>query len=481
MVTESEHTGQIHGWAGDFPTADYTVWRQLADKALRGADFDDTLVRHTPDGLERGPVFFSAPETSGPVDTAPRDIHRPFAMRQTIVEAQPAEARQAALDDLMGGVSDLGLVLDPTGATGLKADTLDDLDAALDGIDLALAPVHLETLAGQGHHAHLLLALYARRRVDGETVTGSLGLDPVGRAARQGVAQAPSCFDKARDIAQLAHEAFPRLHVFKANGAQVFEAGGSEVQELAVTAASLAMYMRHLIGWGFTPDLAARAIELHVCVDADIHLGIAKLRAVRRVATQILTAFGVSETARRIDLHVTTAHRMLSASDPWTNLIRNACAGFAAAAGGADSLTVRPLTDAIGRPTRFGRRVARNLHILLAEESHVGKVTDPAAGSYLHETLTEQLARAAWSRFQAIEAEGGLAAAYDAGTVQAEIVQARTARLARIRNGDEAILGVTQYPDPDPRAVETMGRWPDMPDSDLSPMRFAAEFEGEAQ
>ena len=116
---------------------------------------------------------------------------------------------------------------------------------------------------------------------------------------------------------------------------------------------------------------------------------------------------------------------MLSAQDPWTNLIRNACAGFAAAAGGADSITIRPLTDAIGRPSGFARRVARNLHILLAEESHIGKVTDPASGGYLHKHLTDALAQKAWTLFQDIERKGGLVEAFADGSLQAEIAAAR--------------------------------------------------------
>jgi len=476
-------TDDIRALAGGFPALSPQDWRPLAEKALRGADFEETLSRTTVDGIDRGPVFFDRPAGAHAVDTAPRDIHLPWGMRQTLVEATPEAANAAALSDLMGGVSELELRLDPEGRFGLKANDVDLMDAALKGVDLTLAPIHLDSLGGQGHHAHVFLTLMARRRVDGEQIEGGLGISPVERAARQGVVLDDQCFPKAIEIAELAHAAFPSLKIFRADAALAFEAGGSEVQELAMMAASAATYIRLALKAGLDADAAARSVEARLVADTDIHLTIAKLRAARRLFARIAESFGASDNARRLSLHATTARRMLSARDPWTNLIRNACAGFAAAAGGADAITVRPLTEAIGRPTPFARRVARNLHILLAEESHLGKVTDPAAGSYLHESLADALAQKAWALFQEIEGKGGLASALSSEWFQSEIAKSRRAHLNRYEAGSDQILGVTQYVDPDPRAVETDGDWPDddLPACALAPIRFAAQFEEAAQ
>ncbi|MBR9826170.1 MAG: hypothetical protein GYB36_10260 [Alphaproteobacteria bacterium] len=471
----SEHITPL---SDGFPAQSREDWRALAEKALRGADFDATLGRQTADGIDRGPVFFSRPDGASAVDSQAKDAFLPWAMRQSLVEETPEAANEAALADLMGGVSELELKLDPTGQTGLKANDIDLLDAALKGVDLSIAPISLDVILGQGTHAHHLLALYARRRIDGETVKGGLGLNPIGRAARQDVELDPTCYDKAKTLIELSSAAFPQLQIFRADGALAFEAGATEAQELAVMAASTTAYMRLMGETGMDADAAAKAIEIRLVADADIHLTIAKLRAARRIFTRIATQFGA--TSPRAQIQAVTAGRMLSAKDPWTNLIRNACAGFAAAAGGADAITIRPLTGMIGRPSGFARRVARNLHILLAEESHIGKVTDPAAGSYLHETLSDQLAQKAWSLFQTIEAKGGLAAAFADGWLQGEIAAARTAKLKQITDGKDVILGVTKYPDPDPKPVETAGPWGEMtsPDSPMAPISLAASFEG---
>ena len=455
-------------------------WRALAEKALRGADFDDTLVRETADGVERGPVFFDAPDHKSLAPS--RNPALPWAMRQTIVEPTTDKANTAALADLMGGVSQLELRLDPSGDHGLEARDRDSMDAALKDVDLSIAPVSLDAVWEQAAHAGVLMGVLNDRGLEG--VGGGLGLSPIEYEARRGVSLEAEAISSSARMTLKALEKHPDMTGFRADGSLAFEAGGTENQELGFMAACGAAYMRALIDEGASPDIAARAIEARLAADADIHLTIAKLRAARKIWARIAEAFGASERARVLRLHAVTANRMMSAADPWTNLIRTACAGFAAAAGAADAITIRPLTDAIGRPTRFARRTARNLHILLAEESHIGVVNDPAAGSYLHENLTQSLAESGWRAFQAIEARGGARDCLRTNWLQGGIAAARQTRIEALQAGDQALIGVTKFPDPDPRAVKTDGAWPDWPapggDFDpMAPMRLAERFESE--
>ena len=103
---------------------------------------------------------------------------------------------------------------------------------------------------------------------------------------------------------------------------------------------------------------------------------------------------------------------MMTRYDPWVNMLRTTVAAFAAGAGGADAITVLPFDSALGQSDDFARRIARNTSPLLMEESHVAKVSDPAAGSYAVEQLTDELARAAWTEFGLIEEVGGVLAAF---------------------------------------------------------------------
>lgn len=460
------------------------AWRALAERALKGADFEDSLVRAAPDGFDRGPVFFDAPDAAAAPGAAPRDAFLPWGMRQTIVEATPETANAAALADLMGGVSELELRLDPLGEHGLAARDAEAMQAALKGVDLSIAAVSLDAISEQAAHAGVLMRLLKEGGVKG--AKGGLGLSPIEFEARRGVEMIEDPVASSARMTLKLLETQPDMTGFRADAALVFEAGGAESQELGFMAACGAAYMRALIDEGASPGQAARAVEARLAVDADIHLSIAKLRAARRIWARIADAFGAPAEDRALRLHAVTAGRMLSAKDPWTNLIRNACAGFAAAAGTADAVTIRPLTDPVGRPTGFGRRIARNLHILLSEESHVGRVADPAAGGYLHENLAQALAEAGWKAFQAIEARGGAQSVVRSGWLQGGVALARQARIEALKEGEDVLVGVTKYPDPDPRAVETAGDWPDAPPPEgsfpaLTQTWFAADFEREEE
>ena len=137
---------------------------------------------------------------------------------------------------------------------------------------------------------------------------------------------------------------------------------------------------------------------------------------------------------------------MTTRRDPWVNMLRTTVACFAAGVGGADSVTVQPFDAALGLPDSFARRIARNTQSLLVEEGHLARVLDPAGGSWYVESLTDELARAAWEWFTEIERAGGLAAALDSGLVRDRIATAWDARAKRLATRAEAITGVSEFP-----------------------------------
>lgn len=461
-------TESLHTFAGGFPAADHGAWRKEAEAALKGAPLD-RLVRKTLDGVARGPLF-TAEDLSEAGDVgapggapfirgaaAERDPYLPWAIRQAVADRDPKAANQAILAELAGGASEITLHLDPLGETGCAARTLEELKTALDGVMLDLAPVHLAPSRMAPQHAALLLALYDQEGVSAEQARGGLGLSPVGQKtlAGGGAADLPERLRRTAEAAAICAERFPGVKTVSITASAPHEAGGSEAQEIAFACAGGASYMRAFIDHGLSPDQAAASLEFAFAVDADVHLTVAKLRAARRAWARVLEAFGVSAERRAMALQAITSARMLSAVDPYTNLIRNACAGLAAAVGGADAITVRPFTDAIGAPTPFSRRLARNLQVMLMEESHLGKVADPAGGGYLHETLGARLAEAGWALFQQIESRGGLFETVKSGWLAAQIEDVRARRLARYATGREALIGVSHYPELDAKPVET--------------------------
>jgi methylmalonyl-CoA mutase len=119
-----------------------------------------------------------------------------------------------------------------------------------------------------------------------------------------------------------------------------------------------------------------------------------------------------------------------------------------------DIASLAPFTEALGLPSALARRQARNIQLVLMEEAHIGRVGDPAGGAWFLETLTDQMARSAWAKFQVIEAKGGIIAALEAGTIQADIAEAADAQAALVAQGQQQILGVTKFRNADLSAIE---------------------------
>lgn len=254
--------------------------------------------------------------------------------------------------------------------------------------------------------------------------------------------------------------------VLSADGRLWHAGGASEEQELAVTLATFASHIRLL-------DSAA-GIDLALAVDSDQFRGIAKLRAMRLLVARVLEVGALSAPAPR--LHAETAWRMLSARDPEMNVLRATSAAFAAAVAGADSIAVIPFDAVIGGRGALARRLARNLQHVLTDEAHLDRVADPGAGSGTIESLTSSFAEGAWKRFQAIEAEGGIAAAIAEGSLLREIAEAREARLARVAGSDIKLIGVNAFRGE--AAAATVKRAPVKRTGPLTFKRLSAEFEG---
>ena len=178
----------------------------------------------------------------------------------------------------------------------------------------------------------------------------------------------------------------------------------------------------------------------------DQFLTMARFRAGRRLWARVAEASGADPGDRAPRQHALTSAVMLTRWDPWVNMLRSTVAVFAAGTGGADSVTVRPFDSALGRPDEFGRRTARNLQLVLLEESGLARVIDPAGGSWYVEDLTERLAVEAWERFRETEADGGMAASLASGRLAEEAEACWRERAGRLADLSESVTGVSEFP-----------------------------------
>jgi methylmalonyl-CoA mutase len=317
-------------------------------------------------------------------------------------------------------------------------------------------------------------------------------MDPLTAFAQAGVSPGPieGHLISAATVGARLSQTYAKAGLMLATGRAAHEAGGSNTEELAVMAACALAYAKALVRAGLSMEEAFSRITLGVSLDAEYFTGVAKVRAARALWARITDACGVSVPAV---IEARSSQRMLTRADAWTNLLRLTSAGFAGAVGGADAIVLGTFTDAIGLPTAFGRRQARNTQLVLMEESHLGRVADPAGGSWYLDRLTDQLARAAWGGFQAIEAAGGIVKALESGLVSDIVGATRAAQEAAFADKSRKILGVTAFPNADDKPVEVATPkvadfavdppsvrvpGPDSRCPPLTPIRFSAAFEG---
>lgn len=425
--------------ASEFAAVTRADWLDAVGKVLKGAPLEDALVKRTHDGVAVLPLYTAQDRPS----VAPSSFGgRNWDIRTAYDASDVTAANAAILDDLERGASAITLSF-RDGAPN----SVDEMDRLLDGVFLDMAPVAVEAGAAFRAAAELLQALWERRGIASEKALGAFNADPIGISA-QSIA----------DAAELARETaakYPGVTSIAVDTHRYHAAGASEAREVAAGLATGVAYLRAMEAAGLAPEEAARQIVFTLAADADLFLTIAKFRAFRRAWASVLGACGVAEPApARIE--AVTAWRMMTRTDPWVNILRTTAAAFAGGVAGADAILVRPFDSASGAPDGFSRRIARNIQIILQEESGLGQVLDPAAGSYAIERLTADLADAAWAAFQAIEGAGGMAAALESGLVQGQIAEACAALEADVATRKRGITGTSRFPNPDESALEPL-------------------------
>jgi methylmalonyl-CoA mutase len=254
------------------------------------------------------------------------------------------------------------------------------------------------------------------------------------------------------------------------------DAGASAEQELGLALSTALAYLRQLADSGLTASQAAGQLEFRYAAGADQFLTIAKLRAARRLWSRVAEVCGVDPGAAGQRQHAVTSAVMMTARDPWVNMLRTTIAGLSAALGGADAITVLPFDSALGLPDQFARRIARNTQAILHDESSLARVIDPAGGSWYAEQLTDQLARGAWDWFQRIERAGGQQAALGSGLIAGAIAQNWAERSVDLAHRREPITGVSEFPNLGERPV-LRDPAPTPPGGGLPRVRRAEAFE----
>jgi methylmalonyl-CoA mutase len=248
------------------------------------------------------------------------------------------------------------------------------------------------------------------------------------------------------DIIEYTAKHMPKFNSISISGYHMQEAGANQALELAFTLADGKEYVKTALAKGLDVDDFAGRLSFFWAIGMNFYLEIAKMRAARVLWHRIMSGFNAkSPKSLMLRTHCQTSGWSLTEQDPYNNIVRTTVEAMAAVFGGTQSLHTNSFDEAIALPTEFSSRIARNTQIIIQEETHITSVVDPWAGSYMMESLTQEMLDKAWAIIEEVEAMGGMTKAVDSGWAKLKIEAAAAEKQARIDSGKDVIVGVNKY------------------------------------
>ncbi len=465
----------------EFPAPTKEQWKQQVAADLKGADFErlrwntyegfrvepmymredlaslshlgtlpgfDPYVRGTEPLGHSGHPWNIAQTTTAPlVEDAAREIVHARRSGQNVVSLQLDRAAVNA-----SGTSDAASL---AGVAGTSVQHIPDFQVI---ISKMVPDVVFDLHAGMSSPIILSMAAATERSVS------HVDFNPLAHLISLG--ELPYSIDTTfillRDAINYVEQRALPTTVFSVCGECYHNAGASAVQELACMMASAVEYMHRLTDLGISPDTVARRMRFDFPIGMSFFMEIATLRAARLLWSHITSLFGITDAdSRKMRIHARTSWWHQTKYDPFVNMLRCTIEAMAGIIGGVESLYTAPFDEIASVPGTFSKRIARNLQIVLREESRIGQVADPAAGSYYIETLTDSVAHETWRLFQSIEGQGGFLAAAQNGFIQDMIEKTAEEKRKNISRRRDVIVGSNQYPNLGEKALKN--EMPDIP------------------
>lgn len=435
-----------------FPPVSTEQWEEVIKADLKGADYQKKLVWRTAEGFNVRP-YYRAEDLDGVAYLGKGCGEFPYVrgthccnrwnVHQTVRVRSAAEANAEARRAVEAGAESIGFRL----SEGFDPK---DVPALLEGI----CPESTELVfcgCGVGDIVDAVMESLEKRGADPEKVSVCFAIDPIVRkfslkGAFGCCGDGEKCFGRIAGFVK-RYGKFRRVRFVNVSGQLFGDSGSTIVQELAFTLAAGHEYLARLMDAGLTVDEAARTIRFTVSVSSNYFMEIAKIRAGRMLWANIVKAYGPEcACSEKMFVHAVTSGWNLTVYDPYVNMLRGTTEAMSASIAGVHSLEVMPFDAAYEDPTEFSARIARNVQLLLKNESHFDSVTDPAGGSYYIENLTVSIAAEAWKLFREVENRGGYIAAFKDGFIPDAVAASAAAKDKNVATRRIALLGTNQFP-----------------------------------
>ncbi|KZY30159.1 methylmalonyl-CoA mutase [Oleiphilus sp. HI0081] len=451
-------------------------WEALATKQMKGVSPDE-MTWQTPEGIPVKVLYTEedtkdlphtqtlpgmAPFVRGPMATM--YAGRPWTIRQYAGFSTAEESNAFYRKNLAAGAQGVSVAFDlathrgydsdhprvtgDVGKAGVAIDSVEDMKILFDGIPLDKVSVSM-TMNGA---VLPILASYIvaaeEQGVSQEQLSGTIQNDILKEfMVRNTYIYPPKPSMRIiGDIIGYTSENMPRFNSISISGYHIQEAGADAALELAYTLSDGREYVRTALKAGLDVDAFAPRLSFFWGIGMNFYMEIAKLRAGRLLWHKIMDEFGPKNPkSSMLRTHSQTSGWSLTEQDPYNNVIRTTIEAMAAVFGGTQSLHTNALDEAVALPTEFSARIARNTQIILQEETGIPQVADPWGGSYMMESLTQQIADRAWELIEEIEEKGGMASAIEHGIPKMRIEESAAKKQARIDRGEDVIVGVNKY------------------------------------
>ena len=436
----------------EFPPVPTEKWEEVITADLKGADYERKLVWKTGEGFNVRPYYraenlegvkFLGSQAGEFPYVRGTHAHNRWRVHQTVSVVCPKEANAEALKILNAGVDSLGFCI-------ASADfSAADLDTLLK--DICIPAVEI-TFCGEktAHVAELVLAKVEKEGIAKEDVRIAFCIDPLVKGlSSKGEFCSPNGEKCIARIVELIHKTkeYKHVRIVTVAGQTFGNSGSTIVEELAFTLSAGHDYLVRLTDAGLDVDAAARKLRFSFSVSSNYFMEIAKFRAARMLWANIVKGYGPAKNcACKMQIHAETSRWNQTVYDPYVNMLRGTTEAMSATIAGVHSLEVTPFDTSFENPTEFSKRIARNVELLLKNESHFDQVVDPAGGSYYVENLTQSIAAEAWKLFLEIEEKGGYTEAYKAGLIVERIKASAAAKDKNIATRRQTLLGANQYP-----------------------------------
>ncbi|KAK2727791.1 hypothetical protein QYM36_008322 [Artemia franciscana] len=448
----------------------------MAKKQLKGKEPEHELLWYTNENIVIKPIYthkdiegISAelpgkfPYTRGPYPTM--YAQRPWTIRQYSGFSTVEESNKFYKENIKAGQQGLSVAFDlathcgydsdnprvfgDVGMAGVAIDSIEDMKQLFDGIPLDKMSVSMTMNGAVIPVMAFFIAAAEEQGVKPEQLSGTIQNDILKEfMVRNTYIYPPEPSMRIiGDIFSHVSKNMPKFNSISVSGYHMQEAGATATIELAFTIADGLEYIRTGLQAGLDVDSFAPRLSFFFGIGMNFYMEIAKLRAARRLWADRVKHHFNPKNAKSLLLrtHCQTSGWSLTEQDPYNNIMRTTIEAMAAIFGGTQSLHTNSFDEALALPSRFSARLARNTQIILQEETGIPKVIDPWAGSYMMETLTEEVYVKANQIIDEVEKMGGMVKATASGWPKLKIEECAAKRQAMIDSGSEVIVGVNKY------------------------------------